>query len=82
MASACFHVIEQKDEQGAQRETCPETGRVATGSSGLDTFAAEETPPTLGRLHPGVGREGALRVCLCRQEDSASGPHWEGCLYF
>lgn len=86
MVSACFHVIEQKDERGEQRETCPETEQVATGSSSLDTFAAEETPlslcPQPQVTFTLVWAEKRLCGCICMdRKTAASGPHWEGCLY-
>ena len=81
-----FHVIKQKDEWGEQRETRPETEQVATGSSCLDTFAAEETPlslcppPQVAFTLVWAERRLCGQVCVDRKTAS-SDPHWEGCLY-
>ena len=76
MVSACFHVIEQKDERGEQRETCPETEQVATGSSSLDTFAAEETPlslcPQPQVTFTLVWAEKRLCGCICMDRKTAA----------
>lgn len=66
MVSACFHVIKQKDEQGEQRKPALNW---ASGHRFFrpDTFAAEETPPTLGRFFTLVWAEMGFSVSVDRK---------------